>query len=122
MRTAEATESLKYDVDVRTEGSGKLGLVHEGAKVRMAVEVPKPTAGKPATPDAALFDTETNTKIADLEASKTEPGITLIKFTNGKTVRWDVANGTTMALPGATGGGAKPKATPAPRRTTSPRQ
>ena len=126
VRTAEATESLKYDLDLLFgENTGSANLVHEGAKVRMNLVATK--GAKPGMPEtkAGLYDTETNAKIADLEPAQGAPNVMLIKFTNGKTIRWDVAGGTTTSLggsslPGATGGASptRPSEAPTPRPTT----
>lgn len=131
VRTAEGTESLRYDMDLALgENTGKMDLVHEGAKVRMGLVATKGSKpGVPAT-QAALYDTESNAKIADLEPVEGSPSIVLIKFTNGKTIRWDVAGGTTTVTGGSsssTGAGstgsasARPSAAPtAPRASATP--
>ncbi len=119
VRTAEASESLKYDLDLLFgENTGKVDLVHEGAKVRLGVVATK--GAKPGQPETTtgLYDTESNQKIADVEPAKDAANVVLIKFTNGKVVRWDVASGTTSPLPGPTG--SKPP-TP-PRASAAPRQ
>ena len=120
VRTPEATESLTYDLALKLgANTGKLDLVHEGAKVRLnLIAKPGSRPGVPET-ESALYDTETQQKVADLVPAPGEQNVLLIKFTNGKTVRWDLMGGTTSALPGATGGAGgdpvRPSDPPTPR-------